>query len=114
MLAPNLPTTREACRARLAEVTGEIATIKAEIAARDMERQKRHRPMDADWYHRAKTALKHRQQEAAALTAHLATLPPERLADIRDRLIEAVRGDYDDAGWQAVIEKAHRLMREDV
>ena len=114
MLAPNLPTTREACRLRLADLAAEIAGIKAEIAARDMERQKRHRPMDADWYHRAKTALKHRQREAAALTAHLVTLPPDRPADIRDCLIEIVRAECDAQTWQALLDQAHRLMREDV
>jgi hypothetical protein len=33
--------------------------------------------MDPRWYHRARTAIRHKRQQIAALTAHLQTLPSD-------------------------------------
>lgn len=68
--------------------------------------------MDADRYHRARTALKHRQREAATLTAYMAALPPDRPTDIRDCLIEFVRAECDDATWQVLLDRATELRTE--
>ena len=67
--------------------------------------------MDARWFHRAKTALRHKQREAAAITAHMATLPagPSRRDGFKDCLIEVLRSDYDDDAWRSVLDRAHRL-----
>lgn len=108
------PVTREACRVRLAELQDQIAAIKAEIAAADLDRQVRRGRADARWFHRAKTALRHKQREAAELLVHLSTLPGRKDA-LKDKLIEVVRGDYDAAGWNRVLDEAHRRLdlRED-
>jgi hypothetical protein len=110
--APELPPTREACRARLAELQSDIAAIRAQIAAADLERQSRRGKMDARWFHRAKTALRHKQREAAAITAHMATLPagPSRRDGFKDCLIEVLRPDYDDEAWRSALDRAHQLQ----
>ena len=51
-----LPATRAECRALLATLKDELASIKAQIAAVDLERQARGGRLDARWFHRAKTA----------------------------------------------------------
>ena len=103
------PETREACRARLAELQDQIAAIKAEIAANDLDRQARRGRADARWFHRAKTALRHKQREVAELTVLLSTMPGRKDA-LKDKLIEVVRGDYDEAGWSRVLDEAHRRI----
>ena len=110
--APELPPTREACRARFAELQSDIAAIRAQIAAADVERQSRRGKMDARWFHRAKTALRHKQREVAAINAHMATLPagPSRRDGFKDCLIEVLRPDYDDEAWRSVLDHARRLL----
>ena len=70
-----LPATRAACRAAIDQLRGEIDAIKAQIATADLERQARRGKMDPRWYHRARTAIRHKRQQIAALTAHMQTLP---------------------------------------
>ncbi len=74
----DLPASRPACRAAIDQLRGEIDAIKAQIAAADLERQAKRGKMDPRWYHRARTAIRHKRQQIAALTAHLQTLPPDR------------------------------------
>lgn len=104
------PATREACRARMAELRDDIAAIKAQIAAADLRRQAEGSRMDAEWFHRAKTALRHKQRELEAVTARMAALGGERDA-FKDCLIALLREDYDDAEWREVLEEAHRRHR---
>ena len=73
-----LPATRAACRAAIDQLRGDIDAIKAQIAAADLERQAKRGKMDPRWYHRARTAIRHKRQQIAALTAHLQTLPADR------------------------------------
>lgn len=110
----NAPPARAACQARIAELQDGIAAIKAQIATADLDRQARGRPMDPRWFHRAKTALRHRQRELAELTAHMATLPagPSRQSRFKDALIEVLREDYDDAAWQRALTEAERVQLE--
>ena len=68
-----LPPSRAACQARIAELQDEIAAIRAQIASADLDRQARRGRIDARWFHRAKTALRHRRRELAELTAHMAS-----------------------------------------
>ncbi len=103
------PATREACRARLAELQDQIAAIRAEIAASDLDRQARRGRADARWFHRAKTALRHKQREAAELSVRLSALPGRKDA-LKEQLIEVVRADYDAAGWSRVMDEAHRRL----
>jgi hypothetical protein len=110
----NAPPTRSACQARIAELQDDIAAIKAQIAAADLDRQARERRMDPRWFHRAKTALRHRQRELAEVTAHMARLPagPSRQSRFKDALIEVLREDYDDEAWQRALTEAKRLQLE--
>jgi hypothetical protein len=104
-----LPASRPACRAAIDQLRGEIDAIKAQIAAVDLERQARRGKMDPRWYHRARTAIRHKRQQIAALTAHLRTLPPERKVDFKDCLIEVLRDEYGDEAWEHFLDQAHAL-----
>ncbi len=109
-----LPPTRQACRERIDQLRDDIAAIKAQIAAADLERQRKHGTMDARWFHRARTALRHKQREVAKLSGHMATLPkdsPDRSA-FKDCLIEVLRTRFDDAKWRAVLDEARRIHEE--
>ena len=106
-----LPPTREACRARLVELQNDVAAIKTQIAAADLERQERRRAVDPRWFHRAKTALRHKQREIAELQVHMSSLPSPRDA-FKDCLIEVLRSDYDDARWSSALDAAHALHRQ--
>lgn len=107
----SLPATREACRTRLAELKDDVAAIRAQIAAADMDRQSRNGKPDPRWFHRAKTALRHKQREIEALATHMATLPGRR-DGLKDCLIEVVREDYGDGEWRDVMDEAHRRHAE--
>ncbi|MBI4968208.1 MAG: hypothetical protein HZC25_08840 [Rhodospirillales bacterium] len=104
-----LPTSRAECRARLANLRNDIAAIKAQIAAADIERQGERGRMDPRWFHRAKTALRHKLREVELVMAHMADLPG-RKETFKDHLIEVVREDYDDAEWRDVLDEAHRRL----
>ena len=71
---------RAACRTAIDQLRGDIDAIKAQIAAADLERQARRGKMDPRWYHRARTAIRHKRQQIAVLTAHLQSLPAGRAA----------------------------------
>jgi len=105
---PTLPETVEACRERIAALRDDIAAIKAQIAAADLDRQERGGRMDARWFHRAKTALRHKQRELETITARVAALAAQRRDGFKDSLIAVVREDYDPEEWRAVLDEAHR------
>ena len=95
-------------RLRLAALDDNIARIRTQIAAADLERQARGKKIDPSWFHRAKTALRHLQRERAEL---LAATPAAatRKAALKNAIIEVVRRDHDEASWAAVLNEAHRL-----
>jgi hypothetical protein len=107
----DLPATRAGCRAAIDQLRADIDAIRAQIAAADLERQARHGKMDPRWYHRARTAIRHKRQQIAALTAHMQKLPPEpgRKVGFKDRLIEVLRDEFDDVAWQAALDRAQAL-----
>jgi hypothetical protein len=105
----DLPASRPACRAAIDQLRGEIDAIKAQIAAADLERQARRGKMDPRWYHRARTAIRHKRQQIAVLTAHLQTLPSDRKVGFKDCLIEVLRDEFDDEAWNACLDRAHAL-----
>jgi hypothetical protein len=105
----DLPASRPACRAAIDQLRGEIDAIKAQIAAADLERQARRGKMDPRWYHRARTAIRHKRQQIAVLTAHLQTLPPDRKVGFKDCLIEVLRDEFDDVTWQVALDRARAL-----
>ena len=66
--------------------------------------------MDPRWYHRARTAIRHKRQQIAALTAHMQTLPADRAkVGLKDCLIEVLRDEFDDETWNAFLDRAHAL-----
>jgi hypothetical protein len=107
----DLPASRPACRAAIDHLRGEIDAIKAQIAAADLERQARRGKMDPRWYHRARTAIRHKRQQIAALTTHMQTLPADasRKAGLKDCLIEVLRDEFDDEVWQGFLDRARAL-----
>lgn len=112
-----LPGTPEGCRARLATLQSEIAAIRVQIATADLRRQAHKQALDAEWFHRAKTALRMKREEAARLSARLIELSqtaPSRKSPrecFKDALIEAMRAECDDARWAALLQRA-RLLHE--
>jgi hypothetical protein len=101
------PATRAEARARLIEIDDTIAAIRTQVAAADLKRQASRTPIDPDWFHRAKTALRHLERERAELRAAMAALPRER-DRLKDHIIAAVRPDYDDVAWSTVLAAARR------
>jgi hypothetical protein len=106
--AADLPPTRKACRALLAELATEVAAIRTRMATADLERQRRRGTVDPTRFQEWRTALLHKQREIQRITQHMATLPSRRDA-FKDRLIEVLRADYDVA-WQAALDRARRLV----
>jgi hypothetical protein len=99
------PATRADARARLIAIDDAIAAIRTQIGAADLKRRASRTPIDPDWFHRAKTALRHLERERAELRAAMSAMPRDR-DRLKDRIIAVVRGDYDDAGWARVLEVA--------
>ena len=110
-----LPDTPEGCRARLATLQSEIASIRVQIATADLRRQAHKQALDAEWFHRAKTALRMKREEAARLSARLIELTPKTpkakssRERFKDALIEAMRAECDDARWAALLARARLL-----
>jgi hypothetical protein len=109
-----MPATRAECRTAIDQLRGDIDAIRAQIAAADLERQARRGKMDPRWYHRARTAIRHKRQQIAELTAHLQTLPAGagRKAGFKDCLIEVLRDEFDVAAWQSFLDRAHTLHEQ--
>ena len=102
-----LPATRAACRAEIDRLRAEIDAIRAQIAAADLERQARRGRMDPRWYHRARTAIRHKRERIAALTARMQGLPSERKGGLKDCLLEVLRDEFDDDAWRGFLDRAH-------
>jgi hypothetical protein len=99
------PATRAGARARLIAIDDAIAAIRTQVGAAELRRQASRTPIDPDWFHRAKTALRHLERERAELRATMAALPSDR-DRVKDRIIAVVRADYDDASWARVLDAA--------
>jgi hypothetical protein len=108
-----LPATRTEARARLIAIDDAITAIRTQIAAADLKRQAIRTPIDPDWFHRAKTALRHLERERAELRAAMSMLPSDR-DRLKERIIAVVREDYDETGWAMVLEAAHRAQDAEV
>ena len=105
--AADLPSTRQTCRVRLAELAADVAAIKTQIAAADLERQRRRAMVDPQQFQAWRAALRGKQREIERLTRHMVALPSKRDA-FKDRLIAVLRADYDDTAWQAAGDQARR------
>jgi hypothetical protein len=112
MMLP-LPDTVQGCRTRLVDLQAEIASIKTQIATADIERQARRGVVDAHAFHRARTALRFKQQEMGRVAARLAELsgqaPRERF---KDTLIGVLREQMDEATWQSAMAIARQREAE--
>ena len=105
-----LPGTPQGCRERLATLHDEIAAIRIQIATTDIRRQSERKTLDPAWFHRAKTALRLKQQEAERIAAHLAALNRAGAREgFKDTLIEVLRAEYDDSRWSVLISRAKSL-----
>lgn len=108
------PGTLQGCRERLAALQDEITSIRIQIATTDIRRQAEKKSLDATWFHRAKTALRLKQQELAQLTAHMAKRnaaePGGHRERFKDVLIEVLRAECDDERWQAAVTRARALQ----
>jgi hypothetical protein len=108
------PATRVECRSAIDQLRGDIDAIKAQIAAVDLERQAKRGKMDPRWYHRARTAIRHKRQQIAALTTHMQILPAGagRKAGFKDCLLEVLRDEFDDEAWQGFLDRANALHEQ--
>ena len=108
-----MPDSAQGCRARMTALQGEIASIRIQIATTDIRRQTEKKALDAAWFHRAKTALRLKQQEIAQVGAHLATFDkgaaPRRRDGFKDALIEVVREKCNDDEWAVLVRRARNL-----
>ncbi len=106
----HLPSTAQGCRERVAALHDEIASIRIQIATTDIRRQAEKRTLDAAWFHRAKTAMRVKQQELAQVMLHLAGFgevpKSDRRDAFKDALIGVVRQQCDDAQWADLVARA--------
>lgn len=108
-----LPDTVQQCRQRLIALQDEIASIKTRIATTDIERQGKRGALDAREFHRAKTALRCKQQEMARLRVHLAALPERPRERFKDALIGVLRETVPEADWQTALAVARQRLAEE-
>jgi hypothetical protein len=107
--APGLPDDTR----RLIEIEDAIAKIRTQIATADLTRQRTARSIDPDWFHRARTALRHLTRERAELIARQGGR--RRRERLKDTIIAILREHHDTAAWTAVIAEARaRLEQEEV
>jgi len=102
----DLPDTRAELMARLGAIDDDIAAIRNQLAAADMERQATKKSIDARWLHRAKTALRHLQQDRREVLARLVDLPKPK-DRLKDNIIAEARARLSPETWQALLDAAH-------
>ena len=107
---PPLPDTVESCREQIWLLADDMAAIRTQIATADIQRQAARRAVDDQWFARAKTALRAKQQESAHLTAHLRSLSARSGREgFKDVLIELVRLQFDEPAWAQLLQQARTL-----
>ena len=96
---------------RLIELDDAIAKIRTQIATADLARQRGQKPIDPDWFHRARTALRHLSRERAELLAQGTTR--HRREKLKDALIGILRERHDAESWNGILAQAQaRSERE--
>jgi hypothetical protein len=106
VISPGLPDDQR----RLIELDDAIAKIRTQIATADLARQRVHKPIDPDWFHRARTALRHLSRERAEL---LAQGTGRRREELKDALIGVLRERHDPETWNGILAEAQaRSERE--
>ena len=105
--SPGLPEDQR----RLIELDDAIAKIRTQIATADLARQRGQKPIDPDWFHRARTALRHLCRERAELLAK--GTGRRRREKLKDALIGILRERYDPETWSGILAEAQaRSERE--
>jgi hypothetical protein len=107
VISPGLPDDQR----RLIELDDAIAKIRTQIATADLARQRGHKPIDPDWFHRARTALRHLSRERAELLAK--STGRRRREKLKDALIGVLRERHDPETWGDILVEAQaRSERE--
>ena len=105
--SPGLPEDQR----RLIELDDAIAKIRTQIATADLARQRGQKPIDPDWFHRARTALRHLSRERAELLAQ--GTGRRRREKLKDALIGVLRERHDPEAWTDILAEAQaRSERE--
>ncbi|MGR3593073.1 MAG: hypothetical protein ACU0B9_07160 [Limimaricola soesokkakensis] len=108
-ISPGLPEDQR----RLIELDDDIAKIRTQIATADLARQRGSRSIDPDWFHRARTALRHLSRERAELLAK--GNGRRRREKLKDTLIGVLRERHDPEAWDSILaEVRSRIEREDM
>ena len=89
---------------RLIEIDDDIAKIRTQIATADLARQRGRKPIDPDWFHRARTALRHLSRERAELLAKGTSR--RRREKLKDALIGVLRDRHDPETWDGILAEA--------
>lgn len=97
---PALPAEQH----RLIELDDAIARIRTQIATADLARQRGQKPIDPDWFHRARTALRHLCRERAELLAQ--GHGRRRRESLKDALIGILRERHDADTWNRILAEA--------
>ena len=96
---------------RFIELDDAIAKIRTQIATADLARQRGQKPIDPDWFHRARTALRHLSRERAELLAQ--GTGRHRREKLKDALIGILRERHDAESWNGILAQAQaRSERE--
>ena len=96
---------------RLIEFDDDIAKIRTQIATADLARQRGQKPIDPDWFHRARTALRHLGRERSELLAK--GTGSRRREKLKDALIGILRERHDPDTWSGILAEAQaRSERE--
>ena len=96
---------------RLIDLDDDIAKIRTQIATADLARQRGHKPIDPDWFHRARTALRHLCRERSELLAK--GTGRRRREKLKDALIGILRERHDPEIWRNILAEAQaRSERE--
>jgi hypothetical protein len=107
VITPGLPDEQR----RLIDLDDDIAKIRTQIATADLARQRGHKPIDPDWFHRARTALRHLCRERSELLAK--GTGRRRREKLKDALIGVLRERHDPATWDNILAEAQaRSERE--
>lgn len=89
---------------RLIQLDDDIAKIRTQIATADLARQRRARAIDPDWFHRARTALRHLSRERAELLAQ--GTGRRHREKLKDALIGVLRERHDPETWDSILAEA--------
>ena len=109
VISPALPEDQR----RLIDLDDAIAKIRTQIATADLARQRGRKPIDPDWFHRARTALRHLSRERAELLAQ--GTGRRRREMLKDALIGVLRERHDPETWGGILAEAQaRSERADL